>query len=142
MNNTPQKVASVPYTCKICGQPGVARYSLDCDQDWLDRLHPMLAHNHCSDRHLNFTKAGDRLVAACLEIDRRSLGFERLVKDLRNLTERYAKAFAARHNSPVLFHEDFVDMLREQPGQVGRILAQYRKQAMTLVVESPQPSNG
>lgn len=130
--NTPQTQASVEFTCKICKQPGVARFSIQCSQDWLDMLHPMLAHDKCYDRHVGFTKAGDRLVAACCELARSAKGSPKIAESLTFLARDYTRAFSEKHGTPLVFHEDFVDLLREKPEDVGRILSQYRKQVLSI----------
>ena len=124
--------ASVAYTCKHCHQPGVARFSTACDQDWLDRLHPLLIHDRCAVALSGFTRAGDALVHACMTLAHRSEGFERVAQRLDALARRYSQAFAERWGTPLLYADDFTAMLRERPERVGEILAQYRKQCLSL----------
>lgn len=126
--NVSQQFASVGYTCKVCKKPGVTKFGVNCPQEWLDKLHPMLTHNKCADVMVNFQKAGDRLVFACLDIARGSAGSDKLARSLDSLTRAYAKAFADRHDTAMVFSVDFTDMLRLKPEDVGTILAQYRKQ--------------
>lgn len=134
-----QQTISVEYVCKICRQPGVAKFAIVCPQEWLEKLHPMLTHDRCFDRHVGFVKAGDRLVAACLEIARGSKDSVKIAASLSGLARSYAKAFSDKHGTPMVYHDDFTDLLREKPEQVGRILAHYRKQVFS--VQPPLPDS-
>jgi hypothetical protein len=127
----------LPYTCKLCGQPGVVTMAPESDEHATTQWFGMLTHDRCYDRVTNFRKAGDELVRVACVMAQSQPGQSRaaLAKSLPALARRYAEAFAAKHNTPLVFHPDFYEMIIASPEKIGRILAEYRKQVLNIPQE-------
>jgi hypothetical protein len=57
-------------------------------------------------------------------------------------TRLYANVIAEAYNAEVLWQQDFVDLLMEQPGKAGIILSKYRASAQAKLAKQEQEMSG
>lgn len=130
---------TVPYTCKLCRRPGTVTLQTNelCDTAWMDTFHKLLVCNPCYDLRDKFRNAESSIVRACTSLvvlDEMSEGEDRskIIRKLRESlvlsTRKYAEVMAEYRNLPtIVWDDDFVRQLMEDPSHAYSILKKYRK---------------
>lgn len=121
------------YKCKICGAEHVAMASDDGDPAWNITLAKLLVCDRCADYRQGRRKYGEAIATVCAQIRGALLsskGLSQSVEDearkqLRNLTQSYARVACRHRGMADVWDEEWVNMLVEKPDKVWIILREY-----------------
>lgn len=127
-----------PYTCKICGTPGIAEAYDDCPVEWMKKLAPLLACDPCADLKTRLLNARDSILRACKALVRgEEIGIKpedmatirrKCREVLMRSTREYADVIRIyRKSDKLVWSEDFAENLLTSPGKAVSLLRFYRE---------------
>lgn len=135
----------IAYNCRLCAQVGHVMIKDDesCEQHWIDVLTKILVCNPCADLRDKFKRSETHIEKACVKLVRMSMmkikdadrrDFEKACRAiLVGATRTYAECMAEYRNlESIVWHEDFVEQLMEDPSRAYGILKRYRAQLKTM----------
>lgn len=128
-------LSTLTYNCKMCGQPGQAKYDSDTPQPWVNKLKALLTCDRCYDYISVRNKLRSDIYKCAMRVktvrDRRIVDMDEVLKkcrrDLLDLTRSFAKLVCGHYKRPFLWEPEFVDQLMDLPDKAIKILKLYEE---------------
>lgn len=130
------------YNCKICGRPGVAMASLDCSQEWIDKLAPMICCNPCGDAREKRRAAEEKIFKACHMLNHATQfpepGQVRATarQMLDSWVPRFASAVCDGLRVTLVYDRDFAEGFYRSPENAGKRMAFYKNSMADIAAET------
>jgi hypothetical protein len=118
--------------CKFCGLPLTVESDPDCPAEWAESLLGLLACNRCADYRSRMATIGAEIRKICLNliqmVNSKAMPPEvesKIRKLLEALTWKVAEATCRFHRIAVIYDQDFVSQILENPDKSSAILKTY-----------------